>query len=831
MFAPDGASAAGSSGCSSPTTADEVTCTADAIGQYTILVRDGTIGVTSGGYRVSVQNLTSPVGCTDLVNGGGSVVASIAAPGEMDCFRFAGAASQSRRIRLTASGTLTPISDVLRPDGQPAPGCGVPTASVDFTCVADVTGMHVIVVRDNGGTATGNYTIELGANDTPPETTIDSGPSGPTADTTPTFTFSSEPGASFDCRIDTAAFAPCSSPFTSVALADGPHTFEVFATDGSGNPDLSPATRAFNVQSAGADTTIDSGPVGPTNDQTPSFTFSSLAGTTFECRVETVTAYAPCVSPFETATLPPGSYTFAVRALLDGVPDPSPATRTFTVDIVAPDTTIGAGPTGLINDATPTFTFSSEPGASFACRIDSGPFASCSSPYTTIALADGPRTLDVRATDAAGNADGTPATRSFTIDATAPETALDAGPTGTSANRSPTFAFSSEPGVTFQCSLDDASSFGPCSSPFVTIALGDGPHTFRVRAADAAGNVDATPAERAFAVDTVAPETTIVLAPTATSDTTPTFEFSGEPGAGFECSIDNGPFTPCVSPFTTSALPLGDHTFRVRSTDAGGNVDGTPATQVFTVRPAQQPVGDRDGDSILDAADNCPDAANKDQADKDKDEIGDVCDESDASVGPLLAKRVIAKIQSGTVTVQLPGQAFKPLNGAIVLPVGSVVDATKGRLAVTSAAGAAKSSKVPTQKADFYDGIFQIKQRRAKAPVTDIELRSANFNKVCGRSSRTTGAGAGAAQSTAKKVVARLWGNGKGLFRTRGRHSSGTVRGTIWLTEERCEGTFTRVTKGVVIVRDLRLKRDITVRAGRGYLARAKVVAAKKRPG
>jgi hypothetical protein len=72
-----------------------------------------------------------------------------------------------------------------------------------------------------------------------------------------------------------------------------------------------------------------------------------------------------------------------------------------------------------------------------------------------------------------------------------------------------------------------------------------------------------------------------------------------------------------------------------------------------------------------------------------------------------------------------------------------------------------------------------------------------------------------------KKVVRRLWGNGTGSFRTSGRFSSATVRGTIWLTADRCDGTLTRVLRGRVAVRDVARKRTVLVGPGRSYLARA----------
>ena len=60
-----------------------------------------------------------------------------------------------------------------------------------------------------------------------------------------------------------------------------------------------------------------------------------------------------------------------------------------------------------------------------------------------------------------------------------------------------------------------------------------------------------------------------------------------------------------------------------------------------------------------------------------------------------------------------------------------------------------------------------------------------------------------------------------GVFAPRGRYSAATVRGTIWDTIDRCDGTLTKVKRGVVVVRDNRKRRNITVRAGKSYLARA----------
>ena len=96
-----------------------------------------------------------------------------------------------------------------------------------------------------------------------------------------------------------------------------------------------------------------------------------------------------------------------------GTNDPSPAERTWKVDTVAPNTTITST---SVSGKSATFSFSaSENGSTFECRLDGGAWHACSSPMSFGGLKHGNHSFRVRAIDAAGNRDGTPAVRSFSI--------------------------------------------------------------------------------------------------------------------------------------------------------------------------------------------------------------------------------------------------------------------------------------------------------------------------------------------------------------------------------------------------------------------------------
>ena len=156
-------------------------------------------------------------------------------------------------------------------------------------------------------------------------------------------------------------------------------------------------------------------------------------------------------------------------------------------------------------------------------------------------------------------------------DTTPPQTTITGGPAALTADATPTFRFTSEAGASFECRVD-AGAFTPCASPRTTAKLGNGAHTFAVRARDAYLNADLTPAVRSFRVDTVGPVATFKKKPgKLVFGGTVTFRFaSSEPGSTFQCAIDGGKLKKCKAK-KKFKVGLGKHKVQVRATDALGN--------------------------------------------------------------------------------------------------------------------------------------------------------------------------------------------------------------------------------------------------------------------
>src|SRR3954454_24255343 len=178
---------------------------------------------------------------------------------------------------------------------------------------------------------------------------------------------------------------------------------------------------------------------------------------------------------------------------------------------------------------------------------------------------------------------------------------------------------------------------------------------------------------------------------------------------------------------------------------------------------------------------------------------------------PVEYKSGNAQPVTGTVLVELPGTTkFIPITDVTTIPVGSIVDVRHGRVHITIDIGGGK-----TASADFFEGVFKFLQPRVKKgkPIARLVLVGGSFNGC----PRVRGAGA----AKKPKSIRHLWGEGSGPFRTEGRFASAAIRGTTWDTDDRCDGTLVKVTKGAVTVNDFGTKKNVVVKAGHQYLARA----------
>jgi sugar lactone lactonase YvrE len=254
------------------------------------------------------------------------------------------------------------------------------------------------------------------------------------------------------------------------------------------------------------------------------------------------------------------------------------------LDANGPDTLFDTGgPASISSSTSGTFNFhANEPGSTFECKLDSNPYAACSSGVTVNSLAEGAHTFTVRASDSLNNV-GNPATYDWTVDVTPPTVGIDNTPNSPTANTNAQFTYhSSEPGSTFVCQIDAAVASACGSNYSQTVTNGD--HTFSVWATDPAGNQSTVPATFSWTVDTTPPVVHINSGPSGfVHVTNASFSFdSPDSGATFQCHLDGTAYAPCTSPANYSGLLAGQHTFYVRGIDALGNISAD-TTRVWSI--------------------------------------------------------------------------------------------------------------------------------------------------------------------------------------------------------------------------------------------------------
>ena len=167
---------------------------------------------------------------------------------------------------------------------------------------------------------------------------------------------------------------------------------------------------------------------------------------------------------------------------------------------------------------------------------------------------------------------------------------------------------------------------------------------------------------------------------------------------------------------------------------------------------------------------------------------------------------------SGNVFIKKGGK-FVPLTDFAQVPLGTELDTRKGKVTLTSHDGST---------GDFYGGIFKLgEEKERRTTFTVIVLTGGSF-AGCQTYKRTVSGVGKTKPKPASKSIRHVWGNAKGHFRTKGKFASATVRGTLWLTNDVCGGTWVHVRRGVVDVYDFVLRKHIFTHAGHSYLAKPK---------
>lgn len=390
-------------------------------------------------------------------------------------------------------------------------------------------------------------------------------------------------GLIYECRLDGADWERCGQASASEpskhysGLSEGPHRFEVRATDRVGNVEPVPASRSWTVE--GPSVAIVTGPHEATPSREAVFHFrGTRPDDRFECSLD-AGEMRPCSSPVTYAGLSEGAHTLTVRDA-DGVLHS--AERRWVVDDRPPETTI-TEQVAWRQGTQASFRVEPSERADIECRLDGAPWKHCNVVVDYRDLPDGVHTFEARATDAAGNRDASPAVGRFRTDTRPPDTTLRSGPSGTTAEDDATFEFSADEESELECQLD-GDYWDRCESPTTYRDLPDGQHTFRVRAVDAAENYERVPAARTWRIDTHAPSTRIYGGPPPrTAERSASFELDASEPAGFECRLDNAEWRACEREVRYGGLSDGEHRFEARAIDAAGERDLSPAYRVWRI--------------------------------------------------------------------------------------------------------------------------------------------------------------------------------------------------------------------------------------------------------
>jgi hypothetical protein len=400
----------------------------------------------------------------------------------------ASSSSTDAVVTFTVSDPTAAVTCSL--DGSPAATCGSPWSATNLT-----VGTHTLTINaaNAGGTGTAVYTWTITAPPVAaPGVTVTNGPAATTGSTNASVDFNvSDPTATVVCSLDGGVPTACTNVWTASSLAAGPHTLTIDATNsaGTGTASYSWTITPPPPPPVGAPiVTPTSGPASSTTSTSATVAFVVSDPTaTVMCSLDGAAA-AACNDPWSASNLGVGAHTLTITATNAGGTGTGTYTWTVTAPpIPAPAVTVTSGPvaSSTATDATINFTVS-DPAATIACSLDGAAPAPCVNPWSATNLAVGSHTLTITATNGTGTGTASYTWTVTSAPAVPTVVVLTQTPAAVTSAKSAMFSWSSDPGMSYKCSLDGA-AYTPCVSAVTYSQLKGGIHTFRIHSTNTLG--------------------------------------------------------------------------------------------------------------------------------------------------------------------------------------------------------------------------------------------------------------------------------------------------------------------------------------------------------
>ena len=560
-------------------------CSVDG-GEYSVCTSPLALtGLAEGDHSVAIREVTAGGRLGDVATATWAVDNTAPAKPEINSAPTGSVGSDSAEIAFSSEGGATVKCSV---DGGAATTCTSPLSLSGLSEGSHTVSIYQVDEAGNTGESRDvSWTVDTTA---PAAPTLSGEPSSSTTATTFSISAAGEDGAKFECKLDSGAWTSCSSPFAAGGIGVGSHTAQIRQIDAAGNTGPAASATWSVVAEDLPVPTINAGSSSPTKDATPRFTFASDDGKGFECSIDNG-AWATCATPYTASSLTDGEHTLRVRET-DGNGAYSPAaSKTFTVDTLAPALpSVTAQPEDGTTSTSGSVEFTEETGLSYRCKVDDGDWQDpCSSPISLSGLAVGTHQVRITATDEAGNQSDAQIVEWTISGAAVTAPTLGAGPTTPTKVTSASVEFTLAADTVSECSLDGG-SWTRCESPWTASDLSDRLHTLRVRAVDADGNKSGAQSV-SWTVDTTGPAAPSITSEPAASTllTTASIGFTAETGSTVLCSVDNGAWETCTSPLSLTGLEGGAHNVRIKAADSLGN-EGATSTVNWTIRQPSSPV-------------------------------------------------------------------------------------------------------------------------------------------------------------------------------------------------------------------------------------------------